>query len=355
MSRESDPRAVLTAAASPRICVVLLSGIGDVVHGLPVVNAIRRARPDARITWVVEPPAAPLLAPHPAIDRVVVFRKKDGLRGVAALRRELNAERYDLTLNLNVYSKSVFPTLLSGAPVRVGFDRGRSAEGVWLAATHRLPAGPRKHTQDLFFEFLDVLGIEAEPIEWRLEATASERESAALPAGGPFAALVPASANAKKDWLPDRMAQVVDALHERHGLRTLLVGGPGDRETKLAAEVVAKAKHEPVWALGPGLRRLLWLLPHARFVIAPDTGPVHIARALGVPVIGLYGHTNPWRVGPYRAYEDLWIDRYNEPGAAPDASLREPKLGRMEQIFAEDVLEKVAVALERYAPAGRSA
>ena len=351
------PRDVLTAVSPPRICIVLLSGLGDVVHGLPVVNAIRCTRPDARITWVVEPPSAPLLAPHPAIDRVVVFRKKDGVRGVARLQRELGAESHDLTLNLNVYTKSVFPTMLSGAPVRLGFDRGRSAEGVWLFSTHRLPPGPRRHTQDLFLEFLDVLGVAAEPLEWRLEPSPDERADAArfieTHGDGPFVALVPASANPKKDWLPDRMAEVVDTLWAAHGLRTILVGGTGERETNVADEIVARAAHEPIGALGPGLRRLLWLLPLARFVIAPDTGPVHVARALGVPVVGLYGHTNPWRVGPYRAYEDLWIDRYNEPGTPPDASLREPKPGRMEAITVGDVMERAEAALERYA--GQSA
>jgi heptosyltransferase I len=104
------------------------------------------------------------------------------------------------------------------------------------------------------------------------------------------------------------------------------------------------ARHKPVWALGDSIRRLTWLIDGCRLVIAPDTGPVHIARALEVPVIGLYGHTNPWRVGPYRKYEDLWIDRYNEPGDAPDPSLFDPKHGRMELIEVSDVLEKVACA-----------
>ena len=104
------------------------------------------------------------------------------------------------------------------------------------------------------------------------------------------------------------------------------------------------AQPQPVWALGDSIRRLTWLIDGCNLIIAPDTGPVHIARALEVPVIGLYGHTNPWRVGPYRKYEELWIDRYNEPGAPVDASLFEPKHGRMELISVEDVLQKVQLA-----------
>jgi heptosyltransferase I len=99
------------------------------------------------------------------------------------------------------------------------------------------------------------------------------------------------------------------------------------------------------------VRRLIWLIGGSRLLIAPDTGPVHIARALDVPVIGLYGHTNPWRVGPYRRFEELWVDTYTEPGSAPDPSNRTPRLGRMERISVDDVLARVSHALEHHAAA----
>ena len=151
------------------ICIVLLTGLGDVVHGLPLVNALRDHDPECRITWVVEPMPAPVLSPHPSIDEVIVYRKKDGVRGVVELARALAGKRFDLTLNLNVYTKSVWPTLLSRAPLRVGFDRARSFEGVWLAANRHLPPSPRAHTQEMFLQFLDVLGVpRPDPLEWRI-------------------------------------------------------------------------------------------------------------------------------------------------------------------------------------------
>ena len=94
-----------------------------------------------------------------------------------------------------------------------------------------------------------------------------------------------------------------------------------------------------------GIARLIWLIGSSRLLIAPDTGPVHIARALEVPVVGLFGHTNPWRVGPYRKYAHLWIDRYTEPGEAPDPGNATPRLGRMEQISTDDVMQKVSLTL----------
>jgi heptosyltransferase I len=340
-----------------RVCVVLLTGLGDVIHGLPIVNALKRAKPSLRITWVVEPMPAPVLAHHPSVDDVVVYRKRDGLRGVAALRRELASRSFDLTLNFNIYFKSIWPTVLSGAPVRLGFDRGRSRDLVWLASNRRLPGGrPRRHTQDLFLEFLEVLGVEPEPLQWRLAPTAAERaEQASFFAqfDRPVAAVVPASANPKKDWLPERYAEVVDALSHDFGYVPVLVGGPSERERRVAAEIVAGSSRPPIVALGDGIRRLLWVLEGSALVIAPDTGPVHMARAMEVPVVGLYGHTSPWRVGPYRRYEDLWVDAYSDPGEAGDASITEPRLGRMERITAADVLERVA-RVARVAPRQRA-
>ena len=341
---------------SQRVCIVLLTGLGDVIHGLPLVNALKDDDPSRRITWVVEPMPSAALLHHPSIDEVVVYRKKRGLQGLVELRRDLAGRRFDLTLNLNVYIKSAWPTLLSRAPHRLGFGRDRAMEGTWLAANHHLLPGPRAHTQDLFFEFLAHLGLPIpRPPQWRIPFTDEERRAQAdffAPLRDrPIVAIVPASANAKKDWLADRYARVVDALERDFGYRTMLIGGPGAREQAIAREIVERVEAKPVWALGDSVRRLMWLIDGAQLLIAPDTGPVHIARALGVPVVGLFGHTNPWRVGPYRAYEELWIDRYTEPGEPPDPSNWTPKLGRMEQITVDDVLERV----QRAAPliAGR--
>jgi heptosyltransferase I len=334
------------------VCVVLLTGLGDVVMGLPLVNALRDDDPSRRITWVVEPMPSGVLRHHPSVDEVVVYHKKRGVPGVLELRRALAGRRFDLTLNLNVYFKSLWPTVFSGAPARLGFGRDRARDGVWIAANHHLPPRPRRHTLDMFLEFAEYLRLPVPSLDFRLALTDGERlEQDAFFAplrDRPVAAIVPASANAKKDWLPARYAEVVDALEHDLGFRTVLVGGPGEREASIAREIAERSSADPVWALGDGVRRLLWLLGGSDLVIAPDTGPVHVARALDIPVIGLYGHTNPWRVGPYRRFEDLWVDRYTDPGEEPDPSRFDPKHGRMEQITAADVLERVERARERY-------
>lgn len=335
---------------APRhICIVLLTGLGDVVHGLPVVNALKRAWPSVRITWVVEPMPAGILRPHPAVDRVVVFEKRRGWRGVLELRRELASERFDLAINLNVYFKSIFGTLFSRAPERWTFGRDRARDGVWLAGTRRLAPRPRRHTQDMFLEFVEALGVDPQPPEWRLVITDEERQEQRRfrdsLEGRPAVALVPASAHAAKDWPAERYIKVADAVERDLGARAVLVGGPGARETAAARTIEAGAARPPLRLMGDGVRRLIWILDACDAVVAPDTGPLHIARALGTPVVGLYGHTNPWRVGPYRAYEDLWVDAYTEPGAAPDPAAAAPKNGRMERIGSAEVVARVERAL----------
>lgn len=333
------------------ICLVLLTGLGDVVHGLPVANALRRQWPESRISWVVEPMPAGILSPHPAIDEVIVFEKKQGRRGVLDLRRRMRGRGFDLCINFNIYFKSIWGTLFSGARERWTFGRDRARDGVWLAGNRRLPPRRRSHTQDMFLEFARALGVDPLPLVWKLVVTEAERaeQQRFLDAlgGRPAVGIVPASANWKKDWPAERYVPVVDAIEHDLGARAVLVGGPGGRETEAARLVSARAARPPLWMMGDGVRRLVWLTEACRAVVAPDTGPVHIARAMGTPVVGLYGHTNPWRVGPYGAFEDLWVDAYNEPGTPPDASLADPRHGRMEQISPRDVIARVEQALQR--------
>ena len=331
------------------VCIVLLTGLGDVVHGLPIANALVDSGFAHTITWVAEPVPARVLQAHPSVHNLIVYHKKKGWAGVRELTRDLRGP-FDVTLNLNVYFKSVWPTVLSNAARRVGFDRRRSHEGVWLFSNEHLPPNPRAHTQDMFLEFLDVLGIARPPLEWRITFTDAERDAqkswfSALP-DRPVVALVPASANPKKDWLPDRYARVIDALVSDFRAQPVVVGGPSAREREIVEQIKAATDTKFPVELNDDVRRMMWLVAGSSLVIAPDTGPVHIARACTVPVIGLYGHTNPWRVGPYRLYQDLWVDRYTEPGTEPDASNATPKLGRMELITVEDVLSRVQRAFD---------
>ena len=341
------------------LCIVLLTGLGDVVHGLPVINALKDRNPQMKITWVAEPMPAQLLAGHSSIDRVVVYRRADGVRGIRKLRKDLRAgAQIDVTLNLNVYFKSIWPTILSGASRRIGFDRARAHEGVWLAANEHLDPRPRAHTADMFLEFATCLGVEPAQPQWRIEFTTQEieqrKEFFHQLDGRPVATVIPASGSIKKDWLTSRWIELVNALDRDFGFNVVIAGGPGEREQRIAREILEGSSAKITLAMGDSVRRLAWIVGGSDLVIAPDTGPVHIARALDVPVIGIYGHTNPWRVGPWRAYHDLWVDHYTDDGAAPDPSNRTPKWNRMQTIATAEVIQRVNHAVERYDVARRA-
>lgn len=348
-----DGPVLLPAGEAEHVCIVLLSGIGDVVHGLPLALDLKALNPAIRVTWVAEPAPAAVLAHHPAVDRVVVYRTRDGLRGLGDLRRQMAGTRADLTLNIQRYLKSAWPTLFSGAPVRVGLPPSKTRDGVRLFSTHVLRETPWKHSQDLFLDFRWALGVPRDaPVRWDITLSAEEEaERAAFFAslgGRPVASLVIASANPKKDWPAERYARLADTLERDLGFEVLLLGGPSSRERAVADEILRRSASSPVDGLTGSVRTLMGRIRGSKLVVAPDTGPLHIAHAMGVPVIGLFAHTNPWRVGPWREFHDLVVDRYTEPGDAPDPSGYLPKDGRMDTITVEDVLEKVEVARCRY-------
>lgn len=352
MSRRNFP--LLHGSSASRFCIVLLSGIGDVVHGLPIANDLKRDNPDRSLVWVAEPAPAEVLRHHPAVDEIVVFRKGSGLSGIRQLRADLSGHRCDVTLNMQRYFKSVFPTLLSRAPVRVGLPPSKTRDGVSLFNTHHLPEQPWRHTQDLFLDYRKVLGIpEDAPVEYRITFSAEEREEQvayfAPLDDRPLVGVVLATANRAKDWPAGRYVELVERLESDFGYRVLLIGGPSQAERDAAALIRERARAKPVFGLGDSVRRMMWMIDGVDLLISPDTGPLHIAHALEKPVIGLFGHTNPWRVGPYRHFHDLIIDRYTDIGELPDPSLYDPRNDRMPRITVVDVLDRVALARARYA------
>ena len=227
---------VLLPTAPPRrVCIVLLSGIGDVVHGLPLALDLKALDPDIEVTWVAEPAPAQLLEHHPAVDRVVTFDSRGGLPGVRALRDAMVNTHAQLTLNVQRYFKSVWPSLFSGAPIRVGLPPSKTRDGVRYSNTHVLKEGPWKHSQDLFLDFRWALGVDrAAPVGWGITFSAEERaEQARFFArldGRPVVSLVVGSANPKKDWAAERYARLADALDADFGMQVLLVGAESGRD-----------------------------------------------------------------------------------------------------------------------------
>jgi heptosyltransferase I len=331
----------------------MLSAIGDAVHVLPVANALKRAWPECRITWVIQPVPHLLVEDHPAIDEFVLFHRQKGLagwKGFADFRRAVGHRRFDLVLGLQVYAKAGVLTALTPARVKLGFDRVRARDLQWLVTNRRIPPHPQQHVQDQYLEFVQWLGVDPEPVSWGLGFTDQERESQAAFFAGldrPACAVVVGTSKPEKNWTAEGFARVLEVLSERHGLQPVLVGGPSAVERRIADEILARTSAPVIDTLGNDLRKLVWILDGSALTLSPDTGPLHISRALETPVVGLFGYTNPKRSGPYRAYQDLVVDGYAAfPGEA--YPIEHAYRDGMKRVTVDMVLEKVALAVERY-------
>ncbi|MGQ0643273.1 MAG: glycosyltransferase family 9 protein [Gemmatimonadaceae bacterium] len=334
-----------------RIAIVMMSAVGDAVHVLPVICAIKRRHPAAHITWVLQPGPASLVRGHDAVDDIVLFERGRGLRAFLDVRRDLAVRPFDLVLNLQVYLKAGVITAFTQSPIKLGFDRARARDFNWLFTTQRIPAQPIQHVQDQYFEFLDALAIERDPIIWRLGPWPAERawqRGFLQQFDRPIVPIVVATSKPEKDWPPERWAAVCDALGTDFGLAPVLVGGRSERELHAERVIRETARSTPHSALGSGLRNLVSILDGAALVLSPDTGPLHMSVALGRPVVSLIGYSNPRRVGPYRAFRDLVIDAYGDPGENYPATM-ESRPGRMTRIGVRDVLDKVEHWRRHYA------
>ncbi len=328
-----------------------MSAVGDAVHVLPVVCALKRRYPASHITWVLQPGPATLVRGHDAVDELVLFERSRGWRGFLDVRRELATRPFDVVLNLQVYFKAGIITSFTNAPVKLGFDRARARDFNWLFTTHRILARPIQHVQDQYFEFLSALGVAADPVEWRLGPWAPERgwqRDFLKQFDRPIVPIVVATSKPEKDWPPERWAAVCDALAGDFGLAPVLVGGRTARELHAERVILSSARSAPHSALGSGLRNLVSILDGAALVLSPDTGPLHVSVALDRPVVSLIGYSNPRRVGPYRRFQDLVIDAYGDPGEGYTATM-ESRPGRMTRIAVRDVLDKVELWRRNYA------
>ncbi len=295
-----------------RILLIRLSAIGDVIHALFGLAALRAARPDARIGFLVEDRAAALIEGHPDLDRVHVFARKnwqDGLLsspttvvGAAAdFLSELRRERYDVAVDLQGNLKGGVLSRLSGAPRRIGLAAGFGKEGNHRFQTEwvSLPEGPL-HRVDRVLYLLGPLGVQGAAGTPRVAVREEDRAdkdaylSVEKLTPGAFAVLHPGTSafGAHKRWMPERFAELARALRADHGLSSVVTWGPGEEE--LAREVVAGSDGAAL--VGPHTRRLTALgalIESAAIFVGADTGATHLSALLRTPTVGLFGPKDP--------------------------------------------------------------
>lgn len=288
------------------VCLLRLSAIGDTCHVVPLLRTLQRAWPATKFTWIIGHVEARLMSLIPEVEFITVD-KRAGLAGLAALRRRLSDRKFDVLLHLQSSLRaSAFASVIP-ARVKLGFDRPRSRELQWLFTNARIATGGREHVLDGFRGFARALGVQDFDLRWDLPLPQEARDYAtrlipeARDGSTPGTLVISAcSSHAGRNWLAERYAAVATHAVRARGMRVILAGGPARIEREMAEAILRAAPVPLIDQVGKDtLPQLLALLSRARVLLAPDTGPVHMATMVGTPVIGLFAATNPARSGPY--------------------------------------------------------
>lgn len=281
------------------ICILRLSAIGDVCHAVASVQAIQKRYPDAQITWVIGKIEAMLLKDLPGV-RFVVFDKKQGWAAYRQLKKDL-PETFDVLLHMQVALRANIAAFFIKARRKIGFAAHLSKELHSLVINENCEAKAQPHVLEGFQAFAKAIGVEDFQPEWFIPVSVADNDWAEqqCDAAKPVLVIAPAASKAERNWLAERYAQIADYAFNK-GFQVILSGGPTEMEKQLAADIMQISQSEIRNCVGQSsLKQLLALLAKANVVIAPDTGPAHMAVTQGTPVIGLYAHSNPARTGPY--------------------------------------------------------
>jgi heptosyltransferase-1 len=302
-----------------KILIVKLSAIGDVIHTLPALNAIRAHYPQAAITWLVEEAAADLVVGHRALDRVLISRRKSwvqrlrgagrwqALKEVANFFKALRDTRYDMVIDFHALLKSGIMVGLARGRRKIGFDKGmQHQEHSYLFLNERIPPVDMEvHALTRGLMLINAIGIPTPTVDYDIPFTEADTKAArkllnhhGIAGIRPLVAINPVALWETKLWLNDRFAVLADRLIKNHRVDIVFTGGPADRQivdtilsmmTMPAANLAGKTR----------LTQLAALYRQASLLVTTDTGPMHLAAAVGTPVVALFGPTAPWRTGPF--------------------------------------------------------
>lgn len=353
-----------TGSAPRSICILRLSALGDATHVVPLVATLKRAFPGVAITWIIGRLEHRLVGDLPGVEFIVVDKQR-GARAFGELRRALRGRRFDALLQCQVALRANLLSALVRADRRIGYDRARSKDLHGLFVSERIADRPGIHVLDAIGSFAEPLGARQTEVRWDIpipdEAHAFAREH--LPGEQPTLLVSPCSSHPVRNWRPERYAAVADRAARVHGMRVALCGGRSRLERDMGDAILAAMREPAIDLIGKDtLKQFLALCRRAALVLTPDAGPMHMANAVGAPVLGLHAASNPRRSGPYSSLE--WcVDRYDAAarrfrGVPADALPWGTKLeyeGVMDLVEAEaaiDALDRFAAARAQ-APAAR--
>jgi len=341
------------APTSSSLCFLRLSALGDVTHVMPLLRTVQAARPDTSIHWIIDKAGLKLLEGLPGVT-FHAYDKKTGVAGMKALRATLPPGRFEALLQMQVAFRANVLSAFVPAARRIGYDRSRSKDLHGLFINERIPDRPGIHVLDAIGSFCEPLGMKQAQVRWDLPVPEDAHAWARAQwedDGRPVLMISPCSSHVRRNWYADRYAAVANHATAR-GWRVVLCGGRSELERGMADAIQAQLVHPALDLVGRDtLKQLPALLARAALVMTPDSGPMHIANAMGSKVLGLHAASNPHRSGPYsdRRY---CVDRYDDAArrflGKPAAAL---KWGT--KVEFDDVMQLITVddgiaAFERY-------
>ena len=303
------------------ILIVKLSAIGDVIHTLPALNAVRNYYPNANITWLVEEDAASLVYGHKALNRVIISKRKRWLKALRSLSllntikevygfiKVLRDTRYDMILDFQALLKSGILIAIARGRRKIGFGKGlEHMEYSYIFLNERIPAVDMEiHALSRGMMLLNAVGIPTNEIEYKLPVSNDDREKVdelmkkhGIKGVGSLIAINPVAKWESKLWPNERFSRLADTIIDEYDAKIIFTGGPEDRP--IIQDIMSAMKGRALNLAGhTTLKMLAALYEKTVLVISTDTGPMHLAAAVGLPVVALFGPTAAWRTGPYGA------------------------------------------------------
>ncbi len=297
-----------------KILLVKLSSIGDVVHSLPILKALRTRYPNAHITWVVKPFCKEIIEGNPYLDEVLIFERgkwgnmkkaSSALRDFRRLIREIRERRFDMVVDLQGLFYTGLITFLSGSPIRLGFANAREFSHLFYNRKVRVPT-MNLHAVDRYMLMMQALGIQTAQKDFTIRISKQDRQFVqdflahenVIAGRAPLIAMNPSARWVTKQWNEEKFAELADALHEQWAANIVFIGSHEDVE--LVERVRGFMRSSPINTTGKtNLKQLVALLDEADLLVTNDTGPMHIASSVGTPTVSLFGPTDLRRTGPY--------------------------------------------------------
>ncbi|RXJ73523.1 ADP-heptose--LPS heptosyltransferase I [Veronia nyctiphanis] len=302
----------LFSSAPDSLCILRLSAIGDVCNAIAAVQSIQRQWPETKLTWIAGKAEASLIAPLMPDVEVITYDKRAGWQGVKTVWNILKGRRFDALLHMQTALRASVLSIGIKARYRLGFDKTRVSDLQQWFTNVKVPSPESLHVLDGFMAFAETLGVKPETPRWSITLPDQDTAWASEMIGDtPTLIIAPAASKTFKNWTAEGYAAVIEHAASL-GFRILLAGGPGKSELELGEKIQRLLSVKVDNLIGKTtLLQMVALEQQAKLVLAPDSGPAHLANAIGTPVIGLYAHHNPARTGPYR-WRDYVVSVYED-------------------------------------------